>query len=133
MLLATSKLAGRTTYQDLTEFCFGQRGLVAISIFQFIFAFGGKNVIMYGFIFDFSNVRLYRYRRGHHPRCLKRNDRHEKPHTVPTLHNEPKIYYIANNFGCISSIIFVSGYQQTRQDQRLCNVYNYIHLVRGYD
>jgi sodium-coupled neutral amino acid transporter 11 len=36
------KLAGRSTYQDLMEFAFGRPGLIAISIFQFAFAFGGK-------------------------------------------------------------------------------------------
>lgn len=35
------KLAGRSTYQDLMEFAFGRPGLIAISIFQFAFAFGG--------------------------------------------------------------------------------------------
>jgi sodium-coupled neutral amino acid transporter 11 len=36
------KLAGRSTYQDLLEFAFGRPGLIAISVFQFAFAFGGK-------------------------------------------------------------------------------------------
>ncbi|KAI8147868.1 transmembrane amino acid transporter protein-domain-containing protein [Fennellomyces sp. T-0311] len=35
------KLAGRATYQDLLEFAFGRAGLIAISIFQFAFGFGG--------------------------------------------------------------------------------------------
>ncbi|KAI8388527.1 transmembrane amino acid transporter protein-domain-containing protein [Radiomyces spectabilis] len=41
LLIYNGKLAGRNTYQDLLEFCFGRAGLVAISIFQFAFAFGG--------------------------------------------------------------------------------------------
>ncbi|KAI7820280.1 transmembrane amino acid transporter protein-domain-containing protein [Gamsiella multidivaricata] len=40
LLVHSGKLSGRTTYQDLLEFCFGKTGLIAISIFQFIFAFG---------------------------------------------------------------------------------------------
>ncbi|KAI7866573.1 AAAP amino acid permease [Spinellus fusiger] len=41
LLIYTGKLSGRSTYQDLMEFSFGKAGLVAISIFQFAFAFGG--------------------------------------------------------------------------------------------
>ncbi|KAI9483392.1 MAG: transmembrane amino acid transporter protein-domain-containing protein [Benjaminiella poitrasii] len=41
LLMLNGKLAGRTTYQDLMEFAFGRPGLIAISIFQFAFAFGG--------------------------------------------------------------------------------------------
>ncbi|KAK5827210.1 transmembrane amino acid transporter protein-domain-containing protein [Linnemannia elongata] len=40
LLVHSGKLSGRTTYQDLLEFCFGKTGLIMISIFQFIFAFG---------------------------------------------------------------------------------------------
>ncbi|KAG0218998.1 hypothetical protein BGX31_011437 [Mortierella sp. GBA43] len=40
LLVHSGKLSGRTTYQDLLEFCFGKVGLVMISLFQFIFAFG---------------------------------------------------------------------------------------------
>ncbi|KAI3660257.1 hypothetical protein MP638_005120 [Amoeboaphelidium occidentale] len=40
LLVRTSKLAGVSTYQDLVEFCFGRKGLIAISVFQFLFAFG---------------------------------------------------------------------------------------------
>ncbi|KAG0374112.1 hypothetical protein BGX24_010818 [Mortierella sp. AD032] len=40
LLVHSGKLSGRTTYQDLLEFCFGKAGLIMISIFQFIFAFG---------------------------------------------------------------------------------------------
>ncbi|KAK3815648.1 MAG: hypothetical protein JOS17DRAFT_420301 [Linnemannia elongata] len=42
LLVHSGKLSGRTTYQDLLEFCFGKTGLIMISIFQFIFAFGGN-------------------------------------------------------------------------------------------
>ncbi|KAF9571009.1 hypothetical protein EC968_001095 [Mortierella alpina] len=40
LLVHSGKLSGRTTYQDLLMFCFGKMGLIMISIFQFIFAFG---------------------------------------------------------------------------------------------
>ena len=36
-----SKISSTNTYQDLAEHCFGKRGLIFISIFQFLFAFGG--------------------------------------------------------------------------------------------
>lgn len=56
------KLAGRSTYQDLMEFAFGRPGLVAISIFQFAFAFGGMfehyKIINNGADFDYRNVCL---------------------------------------------------------------------------
>ena len=41
LLITTSKLASRNTYQDMVEYTFGRRGLIAISLFQFSFAFGG--------------------------------------------------------------------------------------------
>ncbi|KAG0302219.1 hypothetical protein BGZ98_007677 [Dissophora globulifera] len=40
LLVHSGKLSGRMTYQDLLMFCFGKAGLIMISIFQFIFAFG---------------------------------------------------------------------------------------------
>ncbi|KAF9433823.1 hypothetical protein BGZ76_008942 [Entomortierella beljakovae] len=40
LLVHAGKLSGRMTYQDLLMFCFGKAGLIMISIFQFIFAFG---------------------------------------------------------------------------------------------
>jgi solute carrier family 38 (sodium-coupled neutral amino acid transporter), member 11 len=40
LLITTSKIAGRNTYQDMMQATFGRRGLIAISIFQFSFAFG---------------------------------------------------------------------------------------------
>ncbi|KAG0251273.1 hypothetical protein BG011_007731 [Mortierella polycephala] len=40
LLVHSAKLSGRATYQDLLMFCFGKMGLIMISIFQFIFAFG---------------------------------------------------------------------------------------------
>ncbi|KAG0001064.1 hypothetical protein BGZ65_003828 [Modicella reniformis] len=40
LLVHSGKLSGRTTYQDLLLFCFGKMGLIMISLFQFIFAFG---------------------------------------------------------------------------------------------
>lgn len=45
LLMLNGKLAGRSTYQDLMEFAFGRPGLIAISIFQFAFAFGGKLIL----------------------------------------------------------------------------------------
>ncbi|RCH98462.1 hypothetical protein CU097_011572 [Rhizopus azygosporus] len=41
LLIHNGKLSGTSTYQDLMEFTFGKPGLIAISIFQFAFAFGG--------------------------------------------------------------------------------------------
>ncbi|KAG1142508.1 hypothetical protein G6F37_004840 [Rhizopus arrhizus] len=41
LLIYNGKLSGTSTYQDLMEFAFGKPGLIAISIFQFVFAFGG--------------------------------------------------------------------------------------------
>ncbi|KAG0251400.1 hypothetical protein DFQ27_008776 [Actinomortierella ambigua] len=40
LLVHVGKLSGRTSYQDIMMFCFGKAGLIAISIFQFVFAFG---------------------------------------------------------------------------------------------
>ncbi|KAI9089431.1 transmembrane amino acid transporter protein-domain-containing protein [Phlyctochytrium arcticum] len=40
LLIIDSKLSGKSTYQDLVWHCFGNRGYIAISIFQFIFAYG---------------------------------------------------------------------------------------------
>ena len=40
LLIRSGKLASRSSYQDLVEFCFGSRGLAYVSVFQFIFAFG---------------------------------------------------------------------------------------------
>jgi hypothetical protein len=36
-------MAGQTTYIDLMDFAFGRPGRIAISIFSFIFAFGGNS------------------------------------------------------------------------------------------
>ena len=54
LLVKSSKLAGRHTYQDLVEFCFGRIGYVAISAFQFIFAFG-----ILHFDLDFEDLLSY--------------------------------------------------------------------------
>ncbi|KAF9326340.1 hypothetical protein BG006_010210 [Podila minutissima] len=40
LLVHSGKLSGRNTYQDLLMFGFGKPGLIAISMFQFVFAFG---------------------------------------------------------------------------------------------
>jgi sodium-coupled neutral amino acid transporter 11 len=42
LLIFNGKLASQTTYIDLMDFAFGRPGRIAISIFSFIFAFGGK-------------------------------------------------------------------------------------------
>ncbi|RKP10321.1 AAAP amino acid permease, partial [Thamnocephalis sphaerospora] len=49
LLIVNSKMASRRSYQDLMEFCFGRAGFIAISFFQFVFAFGAMcayNVII---------------------------------------------------------------------------------------
>ncbi|KAF9346784.1 hypothetical protein BGX26_001701 [Mortierella sp. AD094] len=50
LLVHSGKLSGRNTYQDLLMFCFGKAGLIMISIFQFIFAFGGIETGTFGFV-----------------------------------------------------------------------------------
>ncbi|KAI8819902.1 transmembrane amino acid transporter protein superfamily [Fimicolochytrium jonesii] len=40
LLIKDGKMAGKSSYQDLIWHCFGQRGYITISIFQFIFAYG---------------------------------------------------------------------------------------------
>jgi solute carrier family 38 (sodium-coupled neutral amino acid transporter), member 11 len=40
LLIKNAKLSSRSTYQGLIEFCFGSKGLLLISIFQFVFAYG---------------------------------------------------------------------------------------------
>ncbi|KAI8054371.1 transmembrane amino acid transporter protein-domain-containing protein [Syncephalis plumigaleata] len=49
LLIKNSRMSSKQSYQDLMEFCYGRAGLWAISIFQFIFAFGAMcayNVII---------------------------------------------------------------------------------------
>ncbi|ORX83502.1 hypothetical protein BCR32DRAFT_261078 [Anaeromyces robustus] len=41
VLIKDSKLSGQKTYQGLMYFCFGKFGFLIISLFQFIFAYGG--------------------------------------------------------------------------------------------
>ncbi|ORX49259.1 hypothetical protein BCR36DRAFT_412780 [Piromyces finnis] len=41
VLIKDSKLSGQKTYQGLMYFCYGKFGFLIISIFQFIFAYGG--------------------------------------------------------------------------------------------
>lgn len=41
LIVLNAKLSGRSTYIDIMEHCFGQNGKVAVSVFQFVFAFGG--------------------------------------------------------------------------------------------
>jgi hypothetical protein len=41
LLVKTGRIAGKDSYQAVASFAFGRKGLYAISLFQFIFAFGG--------------------------------------------------------------------------------------------
>ncbi|RGB28819.1 AAAP amino acid permease [Rhizophagus diaphanus] len=41
LLIYNAKLSGRNSYQEVMQFCFGKSGLIIISGFQFVFAFGG--------------------------------------------------------------------------------------------
>jgi sodium-coupled neutral amino acid transporter 11 len=40
LLVTDGKLAGKSTYQGLIDYCFGSKGLLVVSVFQFIFAYG---------------------------------------------------------------------------------------------
>jgi hypothetical protein len=41
LLIFNGKMTSQTTYIDLMDFTFGRVGRISISIFSFIFAFGG--------------------------------------------------------------------------------------------
>ncbi|ORY83104.1 transmembrane amino acid transporter protein-domain-containing protein [Protomyces lactucae-debilis] len=41
LIVVNAKLSGQDSYQDIVEFCFGNVGLVAVSLAQVLFAFGG--------------------------------------------------------------------------------------------
>ncbi|WFD35794.1 hypothetical protein MCUN1_002659 [Malassezia cuniculi] len=41
LIVLNAKLSGRSTYIDIMEHCFGVQGKIAVSLFQFVFAFGG--------------------------------------------------------------------------------------------
>lgn len=41
LIVLNAKLSGRATYIDIMGHCFGKHGRMAVSIFQFVFAFGG--------------------------------------------------------------------------------------------
>ncbi|CAG8454201.1 3001_t:CDS:2 [Diversispora eburnea] len=41
LLVYNSKLSGRNSYQEIMNYCFGKSGYITISLFQFVFAFGG--------------------------------------------------------------------------------------------
>ncbi|RAL64492.1 hypothetical protein DID88_001967 [Monilinia fructigena] len=41
LIVINSKLSGRDSFQGTVEFCFGRTGLIAISVAQWAFAFGG--------------------------------------------------------------------------------------------
>ncbi|KAI9028359.1 transmembrane amino acid transporter protein-domain-containing protein [Phycomyces nitens] len=88
LLMYNGKLAGRATYQDLMEFSFGRPGLVAISIFQFAFAFGGMCAY-----------------------CVILGD--TIPHVIrsmfPNIHNVPVVWIFGNRRLCITFFtLFVS-------------------------
>ncbi|KAJ3163078.1 hypothetical protein HDU86_002247 [Geranomyces michiganensis] len=46
LLIRDAKMAGKNSYQDLVWHCFGKRGYIAISFFQFVFAYGAYAVIV---------------------------------------------------------------------------------------
>ncbi|CAD6505214.1 BgTH12-00707 [Blumeria graminis f. sp. triticale] len=48
LIVINSKLSGRRTFQGTVEYCFGRTGLVAISLAQWAFAFGG--MVAFGII-----------------------------------------------------------------------------------
>jgi sodium-coupled neutral amino acid transporter 11 len=48
LIVINSKLSGRDSFQGTVEFCFGKTGLIAISIAQWAFAFGG--MVAFGII-----------------------------------------------------------------------------------
>jgi sodium-coupled neutral amino acid transporter 11 len=48
LIVINSKLSGRDSFQGTVEFCFGKSGLIAISIAQWAFAFGG--MVAFGII-----------------------------------------------------------------------------------
>ena len=41
MIVLNSKLSGADSFQTTMEYCFGKKGLIAISLAQWAFAFGG--------------------------------------------------------------------------------------------
>lgn len=41
LIVINSKLSGTSSFQGTVEYCFGQAGLIAISLAQWVFAFGG--------------------------------------------------------------------------------------------
>lgn len=42
LIVINAKLAGRSSYIEIMNHCFGPSGRAAVSFFQFAFAFGGK-------------------------------------------------------------------------------------------
>ncbi|CAG8826026.1 24433_t:CDS:2, partial [Gigaspora rosea] len=46
LLVLNAKLSGRNSYQEIMNFCFGRTGMVAISFFQFVFAFGASGLAL---------------------------------------------------------------------------------------
>jgi sodium-coupled neutral amino acid transporter 11 len=48
LIVINSKLSGRDSFQGTVEFCFGKKGLIAISVAQWAFAFGG--MVAFGII-----------------------------------------------------------------------------------
>ncbi|CAG8596402.1 14494_t:CDS:2 [Funneliformis caledonium] len=44
LLVYNAKLSGRNSYQEVMQFCFGKSGLIIISAFQLLFAFGGDTL-----------------------------------------------------------------------------------------
>ncbi len=44
LIVINAKLAGRNSYIEIMNHCFGSSGRAAVSFFQFAFAFGGKSL-----------------------------------------------------------------------------------------
>ncbi|KAM3072464.1 hypothetical protein ACMFMG_009265 [Clarireedia jacksonii] len=86
LIVINSKLSGRDSFQGTVEFCFGKTGLIAISVAQWAFAFGG----MIAF-------------------CIIVGD--SIPHVLtavwPGLREVPVLGLLADRRGCI--VVFVLG------------------------
>lgn len=57
LLIHNAKLSGRNSYQEVMQFCFGKSGLIIISGFQFVFAFGGEKK----FLCPLNNVFINKF------------------------------------------------------------------------
>jgi sodium-coupled neutral amino acid transporter 11 len=89
LIVINSKLSGRDSFQGTVEFCFGKTGLIAISVAQWAFAFGG----MIAF-------------------CIIVGD--SIPHVLtavwPGLREVPVLGLLADRRGCIVFFVLVISY-----------------------